>query len=91
MATIPIQFPDEDLKKIDYLIKIGRYKNRSQATKIMVEERLTRETLQFDFENSDNDEALQETVMRLRELPSVKFRTSGGKSAAEIVSEERER
>ncbi len=91
MATIPIQFPDEDLKKIDYLIKIGRYKNRSQAIKIMVEERLTRETLQFDFENSDNDEALQETVMRLRELPSVKFRTSGGKSAAEIVSEERER
>ncbi len=91
MATIPIQFPDEDLKKIDYLIKIGRYKNRSQAIKIMVEERLTRETLQFDFENSDNDETLQETVMRLRELPSVTFRTSGGKSAAEIVSEERER
>ncbi|OLS13618.1 MAG: hypothetical protein RBG13Loki_2744 [Promethearchaeota archaeon CR_4] len=91
MATIPIQFSDEDLKKIDYLVKIGRYKNRSQAIKTIVEERLTRETLQFDFENSNEDETLHGIVAQLKELPRVTFRILGEKSAAEIVSEERER
>ena len=34
MTTIPIQITDAELLKIDYLVPIGQYKNRSQSYQI---------------------------------------------------------
>ena len=34
MTTIPIQITDAELLKIDYLVRIGQYKNRSQVDQI---------------------------------------------------------
>jgi Arc/MetJ-type ribon-helix-helix transcriptional regulator len=92
MATIPIQLNDVDLKKIDYLVKSGRYKNRSQAIKSMIQEKLTQEVLPFEVDNPDQDELMKKILHDLREKKiSGVFTIDSDKSAAELISEDRDR
>ncbi len=49
MKTIPVPLDDNDLKKIDYLIKIGRYKNRTQAIRNLLQEKLAEEWIIFEW------------------------------------------
>ena len=91
MSTIPIKLNDSVLKKIDYLIKIGRYKNRSQAIKAFIEEKLALETIRLDFESSENSSLKKKIIQDLVSSPDFFFEIKNKKSAAEIVAEERER
>lgn len=92
MTTIPLQISDPELKKIDYLIKIGRYKNRSQALKLMLSEKLTQETISFDFENQEDDKVREKIVeeLRAKKIEPIMMITST-KNSAELVSEDRDR
>lgn len=91
MTTIPIQLNETDLKKIDYLVKIGRYKNRSQAIKTILQERLSQEAIQFNLENPEEENLRKQIVQELSKIPNFSFKIKSKKSAAELVSEERER
>ncbi|MFW9917948.1 MAG: ribbon-helix-helix domain-containing protein [Candidatus Thorarchaeota archaeon] len=87
MSTIPIKFKEEDLKKIDALIAAGKYANRSQAIRSMVEEKLTEidpPTL-FSWEQ---EEKLNEIVNRLL-VKGIEPQFIGRKTAVEIVREGR--
>ncbi len=91
MTVIPIQLSDVDLKKIDYLIKLGRYKNRSQAIKEILKEKLAQETSMQDFETLEEEEKRKKIVQELSKVSKFEFSIKSKKSAAEIISEERER
>ena len=62
MTTIPIQLNEVDLGKIDYLIKIGRYKNCSQALRFLIQDRLSQETIQFEFENIEVEKSASKSL-----------------------------
>jgi len=91
MTTILIRLNDSDLKKLDYLIKIGRYKNRNQAIKAFIQEKLAKETISLDFENSEDLNLRKKIVSDLSNHPTFLFKTNLKKSSAEVISEERER
>jgi Arc/MetJ-type ribon-helix-helix transcriptional regulator len=52
MATIPLKLKDTDIKKIDYLVKIGRYKSRNQAIRSLIDRSLKEEALLFEEDDS---------------------------------------
>lgn len=91
MTVIPIQLSEIDLKKIDYLIKLGRYKNRSQAIKEILRERLAQETSMQDFETSEEEQKRKKIVEELSRTSKFEFTIKSKKSAADLVSEDRER
>ena len=91
MTTIPIQLNEIDLKKIDYLVKIGLYKNRSQAIKAILQERLAQETILLNSENLEEEHLRKKIVQDLSKIVTFSFKIDSEKSAADLVSEQRER
>ncbi len=91
MTTIPIQLSDIDLEKIDRLVKLGRYKNRSQAIKAMLREKLDQETIIFEWEN-EKDKDVQAQILKLALSKKDSILTwKSPKSAVELIREDRDR
>ncbi len=91
MTTIPIQLSDIDLEKIDRLVKLGRYKNRSQAIKAMLREKLDQETIIFEWEN-EKDKDVQAQILKLALSKKDSILTwKSPKSAEELIREDRDR
>ena len=94
MTTIPIQINEADLSKIDFLVKIGRYKNRSQAIKSMLQDKLAHEAILLDFEDPNEELRRQELLQQFKkEYPNKKLIVTifSDKNSAEMISEERDR
>lgn len=92
MTTILIHLSEVYLKKIDYLIKIGRYLNRSDAIKSMIDEKLTQEVLLFEFDTQKDIENREKIMKEIREKNlSLNFINDSNKTAADLINEERER
>lgn len=91
MATIPISLDDEIIKKIDFLIKKGIYKNRSEALRDQIVKGLEKFKL---FSNSDDEDKSKDYhnvldyLINLKSPPDI-LKTK--KSVTELVSEGRER
>ncbi len=90
MATILLHVDSSDLKKIDYLIKIGRYKNRSQAIKLMYQSKVGQESITFEWESADEEVEIQAVVDEISSLPSAKITWQTTKSAVDLVREMRD-
>ena len=56
MTIVPIQLNDVELQKIDYLIQLGKYKNRSQAIRMFISHQLEEETIKFEWENKEENQ-----------------------------------
>ena len=89
MSTIPIKFKKEDLKKIDALVSSGKYANRSQAIRSMVEEKL------IDFDppglfTGEHDNKLNE-IVNLLLSKGIEPTFGSKKTSVEIVREGRTR
>jgi len=91
VPTIPIPLDENEINKIDYLVKIGRYKNRTQALKALIQEKLAQETIIFDWEKSSDEIAKKKIIQELIKLPEFSFSIKSAKSAEELIGEERER
>ncbi|MHA1265809.1 MAG: ribbon-helix-helix domain-containing protein [Candidatus Helarchaeota archaeon] len=91
MKTIPIPLEDRDLEKIDYLIKIGRYKNRTQAIKALLQEKLAQETIIFEWEQAVDESSIKRVIEDLTRSSEFSFTIKSKQSAAELIGEERER
>ena len=90
MATLPIKLKKSLIEKIDYLVKIGRYPNRSAAIRDILEERLADEN--YFYENSlINRDKIDKAVQNLLKLKDFQIILTSEKSATELVSEGRER
>ena len=90
MATYPIKLKKELIEKIDYLVRLGRYPNRSAAIREILEERLSNENYYLeDFLKIE--EAIKPIVQQLIKLEKFEINLNSKKSATELVSEGRER
>lgn len=91
MATIPVQLSNFELAKIDYLVKIGRYKNRTQAIIALLRSGIREESLSFDWEDPLEEGASQALIEQMLRDPETHFVIKGQKSAHDLLAEERER
>lgn len=93
MNAIPIKLSSSVIEKIDYLIKIGKYKNRSQAIREFISRALENETL-FEIEEEINiskiTKLLDFTLHKNKGKDSI-IEIVTSKTAEELVAEGRER
>ncbi|MDD1778515.1 MAG: ribbon-helix-helix domain-containing protein [Candidatus Helarchaeota archaeon] len=90
MATIPIKLKKELIEKIDYLVKIGRYTNRSTAIREILEEKVENESIILK-ESSIIEEKIKPILQELLDAKDFELNLKSKKSATELVSEGRER
>ena len=90
MATLPIRLKKELIEKIDYLVKIGRYPNRSAAIRGILQEKLDNENY-ISEDELINKEKINKMLKKLGKLKDFKISFTSEKSATELVSEGRER
>jgi hypothetical protein len=91
MGTIPIKLKDEDVHKIDYLIKMGKNRNRNQAIITMIETSLAQEPISFNESDPIPQEGNDKITQFFDAQPDFGFSLESGKSLADLVSEDRER
>ena len=89
MGTIPIRLDDEIIKKIDILVKNGKYKNRTDALRDQIIKGLEKISI-FDSDSlsyKKYDEILKK-MLSLKKPPNL-LRTE--KSVVDMIAEGRER
>lgn len=90
MSTFPVKLKKELIEKIDYLVRIGRYPNRSAAIREIIEEKLEDENY-FIEDSIINWEKINKILQELTGLKDFIITFTSEKSATELVSEGRER
>ena len=92
MATIPIKLRDSDVKKIDYLVKIGKYKSRNQAIRSFINKSLEEESFLFEEENPELN-SIKEKLFHIWDTSGgIQFKVSDQEiSLVDRVSKDRER
>lgn len=90
MATLPVQLNEPDLQKIDLLVRLGKYKNRSQALRELIHRQLEHETVWLEFEKGDAEEEAKKISKQLLNAGPLKFEWKNSKSAAELIREDRD-
>jgi hypothetical protein len=91
MATIPVQLNDIDLAKLDFLIRLGKYKNRTQAIKTIIQSKLEQESFPFEWDSPSDREKRQEIIQQILQNNSLKIEIQSKKNAVELVREQRDR
>lgn len=91
MATIPIQLSETDLEKIDHLILIGKYKNRSQAVKSMLQSKLEQEKVPSEWDTPADKENRQKIISQILQNKHFKIEILSIKNAVDLVRENRDR
>jgi Arc/MetJ-type ribon-helix-helix transcriptional regulator len=86
MGIVPVRIDDEDLKKIDVLVKREAYRSRNEAIRQIIKAKLA-ESLVED----EDVTALVETLLKMKRKGREPVTLRFTKSAAEIVSEGRDR
>ena len=91
MTTVPVKLDDVELRKIDHLVKIGRFKNRSQAIRSFIKDKLLDETLFPEPADPEIEKRYHDVIAKLRKLTHLPVQIESTKSALELVKEDRER
>jgi metal-responsive CopG/Arc/MetJ family transcriptional regulator len=90
MTTFPIQLNDGDLEKIDHLIHLGKYKNRSQAIKSMIQSKLAEEIIPVEWDSSENKEQRQQILNKIFNNKTMNIKITSKKNAEDLVREQRD-
>ncbi len=91
MATIPRPLTEAELAKVDYLVRNGRYKNRTQAIVAILRAGIQAQVVPFEWEKQDEKEASAKVLEKMLNTPDLNFSIRSEKSAHELIGEERER
>lgn len=87
MSAIPVRIPIDILERIDYLVKIGRFKNRSEALKFFVSTSLEKEEI-IMLEHDVDMIKINELLAKIGKKKNLLV-IGSEKSAVEMVSEGR--
>ena len=91
MPTIPIKLNKIEVSKIDYLVKLGKYKSRNQAIRSFIENSLLQESINLEDENLEIEE-IKKKLYQLWDLQSeFNLTTGSNKSLVDMVSQDRMR
>ncbi|NVM05181.1 MAG: ribbon-helix-helix protein, CopG family [Candidatus Helarchaeota archaeon] len=88
--SISIKLKKEIIEKIDYLVKIGRYPNRSVAIREIIEEKLSNENYILE-DYFLIEEKIKPILQEILKITDLEINLKSKKSATELVSEGRER
>jgi Arc/MetJ-type ribon-helix-helix transcriptional regulator len=91
MTTIPIKLDEVELRKIDHLVKTGRYKNRSQAIRSFIKAKLEDEILLPEAADPEIEKKYHDIMAKLRKQVHLVVQINSAKTALELVENERER
>jgi Arc/MetJ-type ribon-helix-helix transcriptional regulator len=91
MPTIPVELDDVEIRKIDHLVKIGRFKNRSQAIRSIIRDKLVHETYLPEPVDPETEKRYREVMVNLRKLTPLSVQIESMKSPLELIKGERER
>ncbi len=91
MTTIPVPLTEAELAKVDYLVKSGRYKNRTQAIVAILSAGIQAQVIPFEWERPDEREASAKLLEKMLNTPDLNFSIQSEKSAHELLGDERER
>ncbi len=91
MATIPIKLKKVEVSKIDYLVKLGKYKSRNHAIRSFIEFSLLQESINLEDDNLEI-EKIKNKLYQLWDLqPEFNLTTRSNKSLVDMVSQDRMR
>ena len=89
MPTIPIKLNKIEVSKIDYLVKLGKYKSRNQAIRSFIENSLLQESINLEDENLEIEE-IKKKLYQLWDLQREFYLTTGSnKTLVDMVSQDR--
>jgi len=91
MQNIPVGLDDKTIAKLDALVKLGIYKNRTEAIRAQILEGLSKKPYVMKILDKDRQEKIDEAVrwMFERDHPLLRLKTS--QTIASLVSEDRDR
>ena len=89
MATIPVKLNKVEVSKIDYLVKIGKYKSRNQAIRSFINISLLQESINIEDDNPEI-EKIKDKLYQLWDLqPEFNLTTRSNKSLVDMISQDR--
>ncbi|MHA1675382.1 MAG: hypothetical protein ACTSYI_17360 [Promethearchaeota archaeon] len=91
MATIPIKLTKVEVSKIDYLVKLGKYKSRNQAIRSFIKISLLQESINLEDHNPDTERIKNELYQLWDSQPEFNLTTKNKKSLVDLVSQDRMR
>jgi Arc/MetJ-type ribon-helix-helix transcriptional regulator len=93
MTSVLIPISDIELEKIDYLVRMGKYKNRAQAIKALLKIGITHTYVTFEWEHieEEEEEASRELLENMVKSAKPIITIQSSKSAHELISEDRAR
>lgn len=91
MSVLPVKLEREDVKRLDTLVKLGVFKNRSQAIRSILREQLEKKVEALPQADLSGVTPVVDLMLRLASKGVKVVRISSRKSAAELVREGRHR
>jgi Arc/MetJ-type ribon-helix-helix transcriptional regulator len=91
MSIVPVKLEKEDVKKLDMLVRLGVFKNRSQAIRWMLRDGMDKKIESLPQIDLSGVEPVVELMMRLASRGANVIRITSAKTAGEMVSEGRHR
>ena len=91
MATIPIKLKDADVQKIDFLVKLGKYKSRNQAIRAFIQNSLAQEPITLDTQNPEFETIRTKLFQLWDAQPEFAFSLKNGRSLVDMVVNDRDR
>jgi len=91
MAVIPVKVDQENANKIDMLVRLGVFKNRSEAIRWALREGLEKKIESIPMLDLSGADPVVELMLKLASRGADVVRITSKKTAAEMVSEGRQR
>ena len=91
MATIPIKLNKVEVSKIDYLVKLGKYKSRNQAIRSFIQISLLQESINLEDDNPEIENIKKKLYLLWDSHPEFNLTTKSNKSLVDLVSQDRMR
>ena len=88
---MPVKLEKDDVKKLDMLVRLGIFKNRSQAIRSMLRDGLNQKTAAIPMTDLGGISSVVELMLRLASRGFDVVRITSRASAGEIVAEGRQR
>ena len=91
MPVVPVKLEKEEVKKLDTLVRLGIFKNRSQAIRRMLREGIEKKIATLPQTDLSEIAPIVELMLQLTSRGVDVVTITSPKTAAEIVSEGRQR
>jgi len=91
LSVVPVKLERDDVKKLDTLVKLGIFKNRSQAIRSLLRDQLEKKIAALPQADLTGVGPVLDLMLRLASRGVKVIRITSRRSPAELVGEGRQR